>query len=535
MTGPASGGEPRLATGLVLASILLVATVPLAGGASAQTGTPMTIVPEEGVFEPEEPIRLVVWNNGSTPRQGIPTVEIHHCPTAGLCAAGEEQVHEWTGSETRLVPGENLTVTWDRLADDGSPTAEGTYEAHLDWNGTADTPDETADSRRFEIRNGTVDADPQAPAIETIRPTDGELIAGPDLDYRFKITGKSDLELVSVSLDGRVVDERTDPGRETVVEGTVDVTPGSHVLSVVAHDDQDRVNRTLVRFALAPPTAASGIDYAAMPDGGLTDVHADDGTIFESVVPQQEDTPISGTARLGSLVVSSTTEATLVHRLPADATLTEHTAGFAVQGPDGDRRAIVIADRDRARAMDGELVVDLRPDEELVIRPVRDTPADRAIAQAILDRRVVAEVHVDAAGEATVLSYDAVTAETTAQPDRVQVDVTAPGPTGRAVVVTLAEDAPVGDELRVSLDGVELAPADGLADALDPSEGTPEAHVVDEDGTRRVAVSVDHFSTRSVVIETAEAVGQFLTPGALIGAGAIVTLAAWGLFRRPEA
>lgn len=541
VTGGTPAGPGSRAIAILAAALALSMALPLVGpAANAQTGDGLTIAPARSVFEPGESVRLTVWNNGTAPRQGVPTILVHHCPTAGLCAATEEQVHEWRGEETHLAPGQNMTVRWDRRTTDGSDAPEGAYEAHLRWNGTAGTRDGQADSRRFDLRNGTATPDPDAPDIRIVSPLDGDRLPTGPVPFEVEVTGKTELREVRVSLDGRVVEVRQDISqRQVTVSGSVALPPGSHVLHASAQDAQDRANRTTTLFAVIPrpPAGPLGVTYDPIPEGGLADIRVGDTVVFEQIRPDRPSTPMEATMHAGALVIRSPARATVHHDLAPGWHLSEHPGGFALSGPDGERRALLVADAERIDASNSSLSLDLEPSGQIVVRPIGGHPAEERIAQAILDGQVAGEVEVQPDGSVSAVRYASGAVDATGQPHRLRLDVTATTSEGRVVAVSISDGAPFGDELAVRLDGQRTSDADGLSDVLDPSDdGTrDESLVVDTGDERRVLVSVSSFSTRSIVVETVEAVGAFITPGAVLGGLVVVGAAAWGLFRRREA
>ncbi len=182
------------------------------------------------------------------------------------------------------------------------------------------------------------------------------------------------------------------------------------------------------------------------------------------------------------------------------------------------------------------LTAQLEPGATVVVRPLAQGEVDQALADSIVEGRVGAEVAIQGGGEPETVSYGDLQVVARQETRRVTATLSTDQHQGRTVVLTLAENATLGDELEVLLDGHAVEAADRLEDVLGmPDPNQPSLYyVVQDDGQTKVIVQVNHFSTRELVVQAADIAERFLGPIAIIGGLALTVAAAAGLFRRQE-
>lgn len=521
----------------ILALATLAAAIPAPGLAQTSSGQ-LEIHPAQMVFEAGEPVRLVITNNGTTPAEGTPSIEIHHCPVQGLCAAQERTVHRWTGDRTQLAPGENMTVRWDRRTQAGDDAPEGTYEAHLRWNRTQGT-DASADSERFRLENATQAQGDQAdPQVTVLEPAEGIPVPSRNVSVLLRSRSSAGLDTVRVTVDEDLVaDRQSIDGRWLNLSAEIELAPGPHILRVSARDDEGRVDRSTVNFTVAPGSlqSAGALRFRASEEGGLSQVRVDGRPLFDRVRTTEPSAELEPAPSSLALVLRAEQATTVMYDLNGTWTVETHPQGLSLEHPGTGERAIVVAvNTPIPRVEQGRLIAPLDAAGSLVIRPVTPAAGDAAIAEAILAGDVGAEVAIGADGDAKLVPYSSIDASVALREDQLTVLVSSPRSEGRSIVVHLPPEAPLGEGLEVRLDGQPVEATASLSDALDPADGDSEHHVVDRGGDRVLAASIASFSTRELVVRTAETVGAFLTAPAVLGAAALVALAGWGLFRRRE-
>ncbi len=202
---------------------------------------------------------------------------------------------------------------------------------------------------------------------------------------------------------------------------------------------------------------------------------------------------------------------------------------------DGSRVLIVMHDATPS-VLGQRLTADLGSDARVVVRPLTTGPVDDRQADSSVEGRVGAEVAIQGGGEPETVSYGDLQVVARQEESRVTATLSTEQHQGRTVVLTLAENATLGDELEVLLDGHPVEEADRLEDVLatpDPNQPS-RYHVVQDEGQTKVIVQVNHFSTRELVVQTADIAEEFLGPIAIIGGLALIAVAGAGLFRRQE-
>lgn len=541
--GRTTSEHPLFRVALLIVPLLLVPTTAVAASAPAASDQGTAIWPSESTFADDEAVVLVVSNNGSTPVQGTPHIEVHHCPIGqDVCSPYEVTVHEWTGEPTTLAPGETLEHVWNRTTDDGEPAPEGTYEAHLTWeNATGSTASDT--SPRFKLENGTGPPqghDTEAPRIDVRQPAPGATEEDRRVHIDVRVTATEDLESVEVRVDDQTVSgQQSIRAKHFNATTLVDLDPGTHVLEVTARDEAGRANRTSSLFTVAPPAVltAGPLTFEATRTGDLDDVAFEGQLLFDRVTANGEGAGFRVDTSERAVVLTAPDAVRIEHGLADGWTATPRGQGVLLSHASLEQRLILFPTAGSTLEVeDGRISASMAADGALVLRPVATALGDARVADAILAGNVGAEIDARDLDAVSVQPYQAVNVSLAAHEGRLAAILEAQQPHGRTFVLDLGSTT--GDrDLSIELDGRQLARADSLSDALDASDdaGRSEAYVVEEDGQRRVVVSVASFSARELVIEAAEDVGAFLTPAAVAGAIAVTGAAAWALFRRPEA
>lgn len=199
-------------------------------------------------------------------------------------------------------------------------------------------------------------------------------------------------------------------------------------------------------------------------------------------------------------------------------------------------RVLLVMHQATPTVLGQRLTAELGPGAKVVVRPMSQGPVDEALTDSIVDGRIGAEVAIQGGGEPETVSYGDLQVVARQEQGRVTATLSTEQHQGRTVVLTLAENATLGDEVEVLLDGHPVEEADRLEDVLgapDPNQPS-QYYVVQDDGQTKVIVQVNHFSTRELVVQAADIAERFLGPLAILGGLALTVAAAAGLFRRQE-
>lgn len=291
--------------------------------------------------------------------------------------------------------------------------------------------------------------------------------------------------------------------------------------------------------AIRPPTTLQGlVRFAKIGDARLEDVDHDGKRLFDLVrADGDRPTPLSLKAE-GRLLLLRGLEAGAIEVDLNSTWIASQRGGHVLltNTADGTQYLLVIVGGEPS-LLGRRLVADLGEDGHVVARPLGKGPVADRLTDGIVDGSIGAEVRIGRnAAEHTAVSYSDLNVTLTVDASRIEAVVSTPLHDGRTIVFTLEEGAPVSGELEVLLDGEVVPRGDSLEDVLDRRAGEgPEYTLIEEDGVTKVVLSIDHFSTREVVIQSLAFVEPFLTPLALFGGLAVIGAASFALLRRDEA
>lgn len=463
-------------------------------------------------------------------------------------------VHETSARlNTTLAAGERATFTWEQRTDAGEPAGTGFYVVRVEVSGlSGETP--------LLVGDGPGLVQPEA-GYEVVRPDpragmpawdEGSLRSAADAygqtyarwftklaDQRQRLLEEAARRGLhgAFSYDGEVVEGRHVTFRFDEADGRIhaySVAPGAESPVTVFPTITTRPYHGLESGA-----TAKGLSLPNPAIVGPTFVHR--GQSAQIVVHDRPRAQLMVQA-----AEPRTVDLTLADAFSARADSTDRNCA-AVVGPVN--ATICVMGGGEIRVADSVVSVEMDAGSQLMVFGRSPERSDLLLEQGISEGRVGAEVAIAGPDSSQPFIYTPGFRQITTDPVRrdgetvgVEVLVDKADPAGTVLVFDLDPamlEAADPREVVVQLDGETLPRASSLSSVLSPTDDEPKYVVVLAEDNVQVAVQVDHFSERTITIQSlAEAVQDPLIrmrilQSALV-AGVVTLAAAAAAFRRSE-